>query len=92
MTTRIIGLDQARRELSGMVNGMDRGHFRYLLSARGRPKAVLMSVSDFMMTVLRQKRATIVAELQLDAKAKGSDKLSEDEIQDEIRAARRARR
>ena len=92
MTTQIIGLDQARRQLSDIVHGLDRGRLRYLLSSRGRQKAVLMSVSDYLMTILRHKRAAIVAEIQLEAKTKGLDKLAAGEIQREIRAARRARR
>lgn len=90
MTTQIIGLDQARRQLSDLVNGLDRSRLRYLLSSRGRPKAVLMSVSDYLMTILRQKRAAIVAEIQLEAKTKGLDKLTPAAIAREIRAARRA--
>lgn len=91
MTTQIIGLDQARQRLSGIVNGLDRGRLRYLVSSRGKPKAVLMSISDYLMTILRQKRATVVVELQLEAKSKGLDKVTQREIQREIRAARRAR-
>ena len=92
MTTQIIGLDQARRRLSGLVNGIERGKSRYLLSSRGRPKAVLMSVSDYLMTILRQKRATIVAEIQLEAKAKDLDKLTTGQIQREVRAVRARKR
>lgn len=91
MTTHIIGLDQARQRLSGLVNGLDRSRLRYLVSSRGRPKAVLMSISDFLTTILRQKRAAIVIEIQLEAKSKGLDKATPGEIQREIRAARRAR-
>jgi len=90
MTTQIIGLDQARHRLSGLVNGLDRSQLRYLVSSRGRPKAVLMSISDYLTTILRQKRAAVVVELQLESKAKGLDKISSKEISREIRTARRA--
>jgi len=90
MTTQIIGLDQARHRLSGLVNGLDRGQLRYFVSSRGRPKAVLMSISDYLTTILRQKRASVVVELQLEAKTKGLDKISSKEISREIRTARRA--
>lgn len=90
MTTQIIGLDQARQRLSGIVDGLDRSQLRYLVSSRGKPKAVLMSVSDYLTTILRHKRATILVELQLEAKSKGLDKVTQREIQREIRAARRA--
>ena len=90
MTTQIIGLDQARQQLSGLINGLDRSQLRYLVSSRGRPKAVLMSISDYLMTILRQKRASVVVELQLESKAKDLDKITSKEISREIRAARRA--
>ena len=90
MTTQIIGLDQARQQLSGLINGLDRSQLRYFVSSRGRPKAVLMSISDYLMTILRQKRASVVVELQLESKAKGLDKISLKEISREIRTARRA--
>ena len=91
MTTQIIGLDQARQRLSGLVNGLDRSQLRYLVSSRGKPKAILMGISDYLTTILQQKRAAIVVELQLEAKAKGLDKLTSRELQREIRAARRSR-
>ncbi|MBU2574801.1 MAG: type II toxin-antitoxin system Phd/YefM family antitoxin [Elusimicrobia bacterium] len=90
MTTQIIGLDQARQQLSGLVNSLERSRLRYLVSSRGRPKAVLMSISDYLMTILRQKRAAIVVELQLESKSKGRDKITSKEISREIRTARRA--
>jgi prevent-host-death family protein len=90
MTTQIIGLDQARHHLSGLVNSLDRSQIRYLVSSRGRPKAVLMSISDYLMTILRQKRASVVIKLQLKSKSKGLDKVSSKEILREICAARRA--
>lgn len=91
MTTQIIGLDQARQRLSGIVNGLDRSQLRYLVSSRGRPKAVLMSISDYLTTILKQKRASVVVELQLEAKAKGLDKVTSNEILREIRTARRVK-
>ena len=90
MTTQIIGLDQARQQLSGIVNSLDRNQLRYFVSSRGRPKAVLMSISDYLTTILRQKRASVVVELQLEAKTKGLDKITSKGILREIRTARRA--
>ena len=90
MTTHIIGLDQARQQLSGLINGLDRSQLRYLVSSRGKPKAVLMSISDYLATILSQKRAAVVVEMQLEAKSKGLDKISPREIRREISAARRA--
>ena len=92
MTTQIVGLDEARRQLSSMINGLDKNQRRYLLSARGRPRAVLMSISDYQKTILGRRRSPFVAEIQLEAKTKGLDNLALGDIQREIRAARRGRR
>lgn len=92
MTIRMIGLDEARRNLSGIVRGLDRGDARYLVSSRGRPKAVLLGVSDYLITLLRQRRARVIAEIQLEARSRGLDRLTLADINREIRAVRKARR
>jgi len=75
---------------SGLVNGLDRSQLRYFVSSRGRPKPVLMSISDYPTTILRQKQADVVVELQLEAKAKCLDRIPSKEISREIRTTRRA--
>lgn len=75
MTTQIIGLDQARQRLSGLVNGLDRSQLRYLVSSRGKPKAVLMGVSDYLMTILKQKRTAIVVEIAKEYEVDSGDAL-----------------
>ena len=88
---RIIGLDEARKNLSKIVQEATIGKTRYLLGTRGKPKAVLIGVEDYLRNVLKRDRMSVIAEIQLEAKAKGLDKLTMREIDKEIRAARRER-
>jgi len=88
---RVIGLDEARKNLSKIVQEANVGKTRYLLSARGKPKAVMIGVEDYLRNVLKRDRLTVIAEIQLEAKARGLDKLTMREIDKEIGAARRGR-
>lgn len=88
---RIIGLDEARKNLSKIVQEATTGKTRYLLGTRGKPKAVLIGVEDYLRNVLKRDRLSVIAEIQLEAKAKGFDKLTMREIDQEIRAARKER-
>lgn len=88
---RIIGLDEARKNLSKIVQEATIGKTRYLLGTRGKPKAVLIGVEDYLRNVLKRDRLSVIAEIQLEAKAKGLDKLTMREIDKEVRAARRER-
>ncbi len=88
---RVIGLDEARKNLSKIVQEANAGKTRYLLSARGKPKAVMIGVEDYLRNVLKRDRLTVIAEIQLEAKARGLDKLTMREIDKEIGTARRER-
>ena len=88
---RIIGLDEARKNLSKIIQEATSGKTRYLLSTRGKPKAVVIGVEDYLRNVLKRDRLNVIAEIQLEAKAKGLNKLTMREIDKEIRAARRER-
>lgn len=86
---RMIGLDEARKNLSKIVQEANTGKTRYVLSTRGKPKAIVMGVEDFLRNVLKRDRLSVIAEIQLEAKAKGLDKLTMREINKEIHAARK---
>ncbi len=88
---RVIGLDEARKNLSKIVQEANAGKTRYLLSARGKPKVVMIGVEDYLRNVLKRDRLTVIAEIQLEAKVRGLENLTMPEIDKEIRAARRGR-
>jgi prevent-host-death family protein len=91
MTLTMVGLDQARKELSRIVKKAKKANMRFLVSERGKPQAVVIGIDDFLKTVLKKERASVVAEIQLEAKEKGLDKIGTKEIEREIKAHRQSK-
>lgn len=91
MTLTMIGLDQARKELSRMIKQAKKTNTRFLVSERGKPQAVVIGIDDFLKNVLKNERASVIAEIQLEAKEKGLDKMGTREIDREIKAYRESK-
>ena len=89
MTLTMMGLDQARKELSRLVREAKKTNIRFLLSERGKPQAVVLGIDDFLKNVLKKERLSVIAEIQLEAKEKGLDKMTMKEIDREIKAYRK---
>ena len=89
MTLKMMGLDQARKELSRLVREAKKTNIRFLLSERGKPQAVVLGIDDFLKNVLKKERLSIIAEIQLEAKEKSLDKMTMKEIDREIKAYRK---
>jgi prevent-host-death family protein len=86
---QLIGMGKARRDLSKLVKDVTTRKSRYLLSARGKPQAVVLGIDDYLRNILQDRRWSILKEIHQEALAKGLDKLSIKEIDQEVRAARR---
>ncbi len=91
MTLTMIGLDQARKELSRIIKQAKKTNTRFLVSERGKPQAVVIGIDDFLKNVLKKERASVIAEIQLEAKEKGLDKMGTREIDREIKAYRKSK-
>ncbi len=89
MTLTMVGLDRARKELSRLVREAKKTNMRFLLSERGKPQAVVLGIDDYLQNVLKKERASVITKIQLEAKEKGLDKMSMEEIDKEIRAYRK---
>ncbi|MBW2370199.1 MAG: type II toxin-antitoxin system prevent-host-death family antitoxin [Deltaproteobacteria bacterium] len=59
---------------------------RFLVSRRGKPKVVILSVDDFIKNIAKQPE--LLTSIQLDAKQAGLNKLESSEINAEIQAYR----
>lgn len=88
----MVGMEQARKELTRLVRDLKKDKVRYLLSARGKPQAVVLSVDDYLKNFLKQKRSKILTSIQLEAKEKRLDRLTTREIDAEVRAYRAEKR
>ena len=82
----MIGLNQARRDLSRLVKRAKDSNARFLVSERGKPQAVVIGVDDFLKNVLKKERASVIAEIQLEAQEKGLETMSPKEVDREIKA------
>ena len=80
MTLTTVGLDKARKELSRLIREARKANTRFLLSERGKPQAVVLSVDDFLKNVLKKDRLSVIAEIQMESKEKGLDKVTVKEI------------
>lgn len=91
MTLTMIGLNQARKDLSRLVKRAKDSNTRFLVSERGKPQAVVIGVDDFLKNVLKKERASVIAEIQLEAKEKELETISAKEIEQEIKAYRKSK-
>ena len=59
---------------------------RFLVSRRGKPKVVILSVEDYVKNIIKQPE--LLTRVQLSAKAAGVDKMTEEQISAEITSYR----
>jgi len=84
--TKLIDALSARTHFGEVMTEVENNNSRYVVSRRGKPKMVLLSVDDYLQNIL--KKPAIMAEIQSQAVRGGLDTISEDEIEAEIVAFR----
>jgi prevent-host-death family protein len=87
--TKLIDALSVRTRLGEVMEQAEKENVRFLVSRRGKPKVVILSVEDYLRNVV--KKDQLLAEIQLDAQKAGLDKISEGEIESEIQSYRRAK-
>jgi prevent-host-death family protein len=87
--TKLIDALSVRTRLGEVMEQAEKENVRFLVSRRGKPKVVILSVEDYLRNVV--KKDHLLAEIQLNAQKSGLDKTSEVEIESEIRAYRRGK-
>ena len=88
--TKLIDALEARTHFGEVMAEAEKGNARFLVSRRGKPKVMILSVTDYLRNVTKED--SILAEIQLTAKSLGLDKMTESEIEGEIAASRQERR
>lgn len=71
MTLTMVGLDQARKELSRMVKKAKEANTRFLVSERGKPQAVVIGIDDFLKNVLKKSGQASLLKSSSKQKRKG---------------------
>lgn len=85
--TKLIDALSARIGFGKLMEQVQRKNTRFLVSRRGKPAVVVLSVEDYLRNIVRQPR--LLTEIQISAKKAGIDRMSDEEIQSEIWAYRR---
>ena len=79
----------ARTQLGQILERVKKNQDRFLISKKGEATAVILSVDDYLRNIVKQPE--VLTKLQKQAKKAGTDKLSIEDIDAEIKAFREGR-
>ena len=85
--TKSISALIARTQLGQILERVKKNQDRFLISKKGEPTAVILSVEDYLKNIVKQP--DVLTKLQKQAKKAGTDKLSLEDIDAEIKAFRK---
>ncbi len=85
--TKSISALLARTQLGQILERVKKNQDRFLISKRGEATAVILSVEDYLRNIVKQP--DMLTKLQKQAKKAGTDKLSLEDIDAEIKAFRK---
>lgn len=88
--TKLIDALSARTNFGDLMEQAEKKNLRFLVSRRGKPKVVILSVEDYLKNIIKQPK--LLTGIQLSARKAGLDRLSEEEIQAEIQAFRKSKK
>jgi len=78
-----VSIGQVKRDISELINRVAYGGERIVLTSRGKPKAVLVSMADYEQLIAQRKaRFAVIRELRAAA-----PDLSQEEVEKEIAGA-----
>jgi len=87
--TKLVDALSARIHFGEMMEEAEKEKTRFLVSRRGKPKVVILSVEDYLNNVIKQPK--ILTTIQLSAQKAGLDKMTNEEIEVEISSYRRSK-
>jgi prevent-host-death family protein len=85
--TKNISALLARTQLGQILERVKRNQDRFLISKNGEATAVILSVEDYLRNIIKQP--DVLTKLQKQAKKAGTDKLTLEDIDAEIKAFRK---
>ena len=86
--TKLIDAFSARTRFGELMERSEKENVRFLVSRRGKPTVVVLSVKDYLQNIVKESR--LLTEIQQESKKAGLDQLSDKEIEAEIAAYRRS--
>ena len=87
--TKLVDALSARIRFGEMMEEAEKEKTRFLVSKRGKPKVVILSVEDYLKNIIKEPE--ILATVQLSAQKAGLDKMTDEEIESEITSYRRSK-
>ena len=88
--TKLIDALSARTHFGALLAETEKKQTRFLISRRGRPKAVVLSVEDYLRNIV--KSPEILATVQLGAQKFGLGTMTDEEIVAEVAAYRKEKK
>lgn len=88
--TKLINALKARTHFGEIMEEVDREQVRIVVSRRGRPKMIMLSVRDYLRNIV--KKSELLADIQLEAQTAGMETITDEEIDAEIKAYRQAKK
>jgi PHD/YefM family antitoxin component YafN of YafNO toxin-antitoxin module len=88
--SNVVSPATVRTQFDRTLKPVENNQERFIIDRRGDPKAVIMSIQDFIKTIAPEP--AVLKAIRDDAKAKGNDKLTMREISAEIGAYRSEQR
>ncbi len=85
--TKSISALIARTQLGQILERVKKNQDRFLISKKGEATAVILSVEDYLRNIVKQP--DVLTKLQKQAKKAGTNKLSLEDIDAEIKAFRK---
>ena len=90
LVTKSVPAFIARTQFGQILERVSGNRERFLVTKKGEAKAIILGVEDFLQAVV--KIPPELAAIQAEAKKRGVDKLTLEEIEAEIQAVRKAKR
>jgi len=87
--TKLIDALSARTRFGELMKRAEKENIRFLVSRRGKPKVVVLSVEDYLQNIVKESR--LLTEIQQESKGAGLNQLSNKEIQAEISSFRKSK-
>ena len=88
-TVKSIEALEARVRFGSLMDEVEKTNTRFLVNKRGKPKVIMLSVQDYLENVLKED--SLLTWIHVKAKEAGLDRLSDEEVEAEIKAARETR-
>lgn len=89
-TTKLIDALSVRTHLGEVMEEVEKGNTRFLVSRRGKPKVVILGVQDYLTNIAKQPE--LLTRIQLSAERAGQADISDQEIEAEVAAYRKEKR